>query len=640
MNVAPYGAWKSPISSDLIVSSSIRLGAIALDGEYIYWNEGRPTEGGRNVLMRCHLSGATDSYQEVTPAEMNVRSQVHEYGGGEYLVTDGRVYFSNFSDRSIYRQVGDREPQQLTHNSELRYADFVWSRDYGKLICICEDHTGSGEPINTLVAISTTNGEDMQVLARGADFYASPKISPDGTKLAWLSWIHPNMPWDGTELWIADLVESDTGVLTLQNSQLVAGGMDESIFQPEWSADGKLYFVSDRTGWWNLYRTEVNANFHIQALCPMAAEFGLPQWVFGMTTYGFTGTGQIACTYTQNGKSHLALLDPDRQELQAIDLPFTAISGLRCQGDRLAFHGGSSTAPTAIIVFNLQDHTWQTIRRASDLQIDPAYISIAQPIEFPTENGLTAYGLFYPPQNADFCAETSEKPPLLVKSHGGPTAATSSSLSLGIQYWTSRGFAVLDVNYGGSTGYGRAYRDRLKGNWGIVDMDDCANGAKYLAEQGLVDGDRLAISGGSAGGYTTLCALTFRDEFKAGASHYGICDLEALATDTHKFESRYLDSLIGKYPEQKEIYKQRSPIHFTDKLSCAIAFFQGLEDKVVPPNQAEMMVAALEKKGLPVLYVPFAGEQHGFRKAENIKKALDSEFHFYAQVFGFVPNGA
>ncbi len=634
MPVAPYGSWKSPISSDLIVSSSIRLGAIAIDAGNVYWNEGRPTEGGRNVIMRYNADG---NYSEMTPASLNVRSQVHEYGGGEYMVQDGRIYFSNFSDRCIYRKVGGGWPKPLTSESAYRYADFIWHQMYGKLICVREDHTGEGEPINTLVAVNTSNGEDIQVLVTGADFYASPRLNATGDKLAWISWQHPNMPWDGTELWVADIVESEVGVLIIQNPQLIAGGENESIFQPEWSPDGKLYFVSDRTGWWNLYSDSLEGT--IQPLCPMEAEFGLPQWVFGMSTYDFTGDGKIFCSYTQHGKSHLAILDPANLDLglQEITTPFTSVSGLRCEGDRAVFHGSSATESTAIVLLDLQTGTWQKIRIASDLQLDPDYISAAQPIEFPTENGKTAHGFFYPPKNRDFQGEVNEKPPLLVKSHGGPTASTSGSLSLGVQYWTSRGFAVLDVNYGGSTGYGREYRDRLKGNWGIVDVDDCANGAKFLAEKGLVDGDRLAISGGSAGGYTTLCALTFRDDFKAGASHYGICDLEALATDTHKFESRYLDSLIGKYPEQKELYIQRSPIHFTEKLSCAIAFFQGLEDKVVLPNQAEMMVTALREKGLPVAYVPFEGEQHGFRKAENIKRALDGEFYFYSQIFGFKP---
>jgi dipeptidyl aminopeptidase/acylaminoacyl peptidase len=636
MATSPYGSWKSPISSDLIVSSSIRLGAIAINGGYVYWNEGRPTEGGRNVIMRYDSEG---NYREMTPASINVRSLVHEYGGGEYLVDDGRIYFSNFSDRCIYRKVGGGSCKPLTTESAYRYADFVWSRLYGKLICVCEDHTAEGEPINTLVAVNTSNGEDIQVLVSGADFYASPCLNATGDKLAWISWNHPNMPWDGTELWIADLVETEIGVIAIQNPQLVAGSENESIFQSRWSPDGNLCFVSDRTGWWNLYRSSMDNLANIQSLAPLEAEFGLPQWVFGLSTYDFTDDSKILSSYTQYGKSHLVILDPENLEagLREISLPFTSISGVQCEGDRVVFHGGSATEPTAIVVLDITNGTWQKVRVASDLQIDPDYISAAQPVEFPTENGKTAHGLFYPPKNRDLQAKPSEKPPLLVKSHGGPTASTSGSLSLGIQYWTSRGFAVLDVNYGGSTGYGREYRDRLKGNWGIVDVDDCANGAKFLADKGLVDGDRLAISGGSAGGYTTLCALTFRDDFKAGASHYGICDLEALATDTHKFESRYLDSLIGKYPEQKDLYIQRSPIHFTDKLSCAIAFFQGLEDKVVPPNQAEMMVEALRQKGLPVAYVSFEGEQHGFRKAENIKRALDGEFYFYSQIFGFKP---
>lgn len=399
------------------------------------------------MIMRCDLDG---NDREMTPATLNVRSLVHEYGGGEYLVQDGRIYFSNFSDRCIYRKVGGGSCKPLTSENAYRYADFIWNRMYGKLICVREDHTSGGEPINTLVAVSTSNGEDIQVLVTGADFYASPRLNATGDKLAWISWQHPNMPWDGTELWVADLMESEAGVLTIQNPQLVAGGVDESIFQPEWSPDGNLYFVSDRTGWWNLYRTSVE-DISIQSICPIEAEFGLPQWVFGMSTYDFTGDGKILCSYTQRGKSHLAILDPANLDLglQEVAVPFTSISGLHCEGDRAVFHGGSATEPTAIILLDLTTGTWQKIRVASDLQIDSDYISAAQSIEFPTENGKTAYGLFYPPKNKDFQADDSEKPPLLVKSHGGPTASTSGSLSLGIQYWTSRGFAVLDVNYGG-----------------------------------------------------------------------------------------------------------------------------------------------------------------------------------------------
>jgi dipeptidyl aminopeptidase/acylaminoacyl peptidase len=495
-----------------------------------------------------------------------------------------------------------------------------------------EEHDASkSEPINTLVSINILNGEDIQILAAGADFYASPQLSADGSKLAWLSWHHPNMPWDGTELWVAEVGDRE-----LHNAELVAGGIEESIFQPQWSPDGVLHFVSDLTGWWNLYRW---LDRQIEPLCEMEAEFGLPQWVFGMSTYAFVSGSKILCTYNQKGLWQLATLDTslDKPILDSIPTPYTDISSLKAQGDRAVFIAGSPTEPTAIVQLDLVSGKTKILRSSTELQVEKEYLSVPQTIEFPTEDGKTAHAFFYPPTNRDCIAPSDEKPPLLVKSHGGPTAATSSSFSLKTQYWTSRGFAVLDVNYGGSTGYGRAYRARLNGNWGIVDVDDCVNGAKYLAEQGLVDHDRLAISGGSAGGYTTLCALTFKDIFKASASYYGISDLEALAKDTHKFEARYLDGLIGPYPERKDLYVVRSPIHFTGRLSCPVIFFQGLEDQVVPPNQAAIMVDALKAKGLPVAYVPFEGEQHGFRKAENIKRALDGEFYFYSRIFGFEP---
>ncbi|HSF72380.1 MAG TPA: S9 family peptidase, partial [Microcoleus sp.] len=474
-----------------------------------------------------------------------------------------------------------------------------------------------------------------QILTQGNDFYASPRLSPDGSLLSWICWNHPNMPWDGTELWVAEI----NGDGSLGEKYLVAGGVEESIFQPEWSPDGVLYFVSDKSNWWNFYRT-VNPRLpreqqEVEPLCEMAAEFGLPQWVFGMSTYAVVSESKIICTYTQQGNWHLASLDLTTKQLTTIETPYTDISSVKARGETVVFLAGSPTESTAIVQFNLATSQRSILRQASNLSINPGYLSVPEPIEFPTENNLTAFGFFYPPKNQDFAAPAGEKPPLVVKSHGGPTAATSSSMNLKIQYWTSRGFAVLDVNYGGSTGYGREYRKRLQDSWGIVDVDDCANGAKYLAQKGLVDGERMAIAGGSAGGYTTLCALTFRDVFKAGASYYGVSDLEALATDTHKFEARYLDGLIGSYPERKDLYVARSPIHSAKRLSCPVIFFQGLEDKVVPPNQAEMMVEILKAKGLPVAYVAYEGEQHGFRRAENIKRTLDGEFYFYSRVFKF-----
>jgi len=627
--LSPYGSWKSPITSDLIVAGSIGLGQIKLDRSDIYWSESRPAEGGRSVIMQRSLDGTT----ERTPPPFNARTRVHEYGGGSFLVADGVVYFSNFADQRLYRQSANAAPVPLTSAESLRYADATLDPFHDRLICIREDHrVADKEAVNTIVAVPLGEPEAEQtILASGHDFYASPSLSPDGTWLSWISWNHPNMPWDGTDLWVAQIQPDGS----LSDPQHIAGGTDESIFQPEWSPDGVLYFISDRTGWWNFYRWHPQGT--VESVFALEAEFGLPQWVFGMSTYGFADRDLILCTYTQNGISHLATLDLTSRELAPISCPYTSIAGLQVTHNQAAFVGGSATEPSAIVRFDLASQTFEVLQRASELAIDPSYLSAPDAIEFPTENGLTAHALYYAPKNRDYTAPTEERPPLLVKSHGGPTASTSASLSLGIQYWTSRGFAVLDVNYGGSTGYGRAYRQRLNRQWGIVDVDDCVNGANYLAKQGNVDGDRLVIAGGSAGGYTTLCALTFHNTFKAGASYYGVSDLKALAEDTHKFESRYLDSLIGAYPEQKDLYDARSPITAVDRLACPVIFFQGDEDKIVPPNQAEMMVKALRDKGIPVAYVLFEGEQHGFRKAENIKRALDGEFYFYSRVFEFHP---
>jgi len=600
------------------------------DGDDVYWTEGRPAEAGRNVLVRRAPDGAT---VDVTPAPFNARTRVHEYGGGAVLVDRGVVIFSNFADQRLYRVAPGGTPEAITPDGALRYADCVVDPARNRLICVREDHSETalaehGEAVNTIAAIALDGSETQHVLVAGNDFYSTPRLSPDGHTLAWLTWHHPNMPWDGTELWIAE-VQPDG---SLANAVLVAGGKNESIFQPSWSPDGRLYFVSDRSGWWNLYRLD---NGGTERLVTMEAEFGAPQWAFGISTYAFESAERIICTYTQDGIDYLASLDTTTKTLTPLDTPYTGIGSIQAAPEKVLFRGASPTQATALVVFDLATGQQTILKRASAIEIDPGYLSTPQPIEFPTTGGLTAYGIFYPPHNQDYTAPEGEKPPLLVLSHGGPTGATSSALKLGVQYWTSRGFAVLDVNYGGSAGYGRAYRERLNDQWGIVDVDDCANSARYLAEQGLVDPARLAIRGGSAGGYTTLCALTFRDVFHAGASHYGVSDLEGLATDTHKFESRYLDGLIGPYPERRDLYEARSPIHHIAKLNCPVIFFQGLEDKVVPPSQAETMVEALRTKGIPVAYLPFEGEQHGFRRAENIKRALDAELYFYGRIFGF-----
>ena len=624
-NVASYGSWKSPITADVVAAGEVGLEQIRLDGADVYWVERRSQQGGRKVIV-CHSQD--ERLTDITPVGFNARTRVHEYGGGDYAVSKGTIVCSNFADQRLYLQQPGSEPMPLTPAEALRYADGVidWGRNL--LFCVREDHTGHGEAINTLASIDLKAQNAGTIIVSGNNFYSSPRVSPDGSQLAWLTWNHPNMPWDGTELWVGKLNEDGS----LGEAVRVAGGVDESIFQPEWSPKGTLYFVSDRTGWWNIYRWRDNK---VEALCPMDAECGQPQWVFASALYGFASERQIVCSYTKNGRDCLATLDTSTRALSDIELPFTAISQVRAAGDHVVFIGASSTEPTCIVSLNLTTKKMEVLRRSRETAVDAGYLSISRTIEFPTGGGLTAYGHFYPPRNRDYMAPANEKPPLLVMSHGGPTSASSASLKYAIQYWTSRGIAVLDVNYGGSSGYGRAYRERLKSQWGIVDVDDCVNGAEYLVEHGDVDGKRLAIRGGSAGGYTTLCALTFRDTFKAGASHYGISDLEALARDTHKFESRYLDGLIGPYPERRDLYVERSPIHFTDRLNCPMILFQGLEDKVVPPNQAEKMVEAVRDKGLPVAYLTFDGEQHGFRKAENIKRVLEAELYFYSKVFAF-----
>lgn len=625
---APYGSWKSPITSNLIVAGTMGLGEIQLDGKAIYWLELRPSENGRSALVKWTPTGGIE---EMSAAGFNTRTLVHEYGGGSYTVYNDTLYFSNFVDQRLYAQYPYAEPEPLTASESIRFADGIIDPSRGRMVCIREAHLTPGEEAaNSLVSIHLDgNGEIGDTLAAGNDFYAAPNLSPDGKQLAWITWQHPRMPWDGTELWVGELNAAGTAVT---KPTLVAGGEGESIFQPQWSPDGLLYFVSDRSNWWNIYRWR---NGKVEPVCPLDAEFGKPQWVFRMSTYGFADARTIITAYTQHGIWRLARLDVNSGQLTNFDLPFTSIDYVQVGKGFAAFLGGSATRPSAIVRLDLSSDQWQILRQSTQLTVDTAYLSVPQPIEFPTAHGLTAHAIYYPPQNQDFVPPPGEKPPLLVLSHGGPTSATSTTLNLGTQFWTSRGFAVVDVNYGGSTGYGREYRQRLNGQWGIVDVEDCVNAALYLVDQGLADQQRLAIRGGSAGGYTTLCAITFQDIFAAGASHYGISDLEAMTKETHKFESRYLDTLIAPYPDGKEIYMARSPIHFIDQINCALILFQGLEDKVVPPNQAEMMFAAVDAKGLPVAYVPFPEEQHGFRRADNIKRALDGELYFYSKLFGF-----
>jgi len=631
IKVVPYGSWQSPISSDLIVSESVRLSDVVLDGRDIYWVEMRPSEGGRNVIVRCTSDGRK---ADITPADFNCRTRVHEYGGRSFAVNQAKVYFSNFSDQRIYLQKPDSSPTAIATRTGMRFADLIVDSFHRSLICVCEDHSdGRRPPENTLTRLDLMEAgeagdQPLNVLVCGSDFFASPCLSPDGSQLAWLSWNHPDMPWDGTELWIGKL-EPDG---TLTETEKVAGERGESIFQPQWSPDGTLFFVSDRTGWWNLYRRREN---EIRPLVRMEAEFGMPQWLFGMSTYAFESARRLICAYTREGRWQLAGIDLDSEELEIIETPYSDIAYLRASAGCVVFVGGSATEPTSIVKLDTDTRRLDVLRRSIRPEIDSGYISIPATIEFPTEQGKTSHAFFYPPQNKNYQAPADDRPPLMVISHGGPTAAATDNLNLAIQYWTSRGIAVLDVNYGGSTGFGRAYRQRLYGQWGVVDTQDCVNGARYSIETFGVDPNRLVIRGSSAGGYTTLCALVFHEVFKAGASYYGVSDLQALVLETHKFEARYLDQLIGPYPEHKNLYIARSPISQAEDLSCPVIFFQGLEDKVVPPAQAEMMVEILKDKKLPVAYVVFDKEQHGFRIAQNIKRALEAELYFYSRIFGF-----
>jgi len=644
--VAPYGTWTSRISATTVAEQGLRLGFVAFDGDDIYWLEGRPQEGGRNVLVRRRADGTV---VDVTPPGHNVRSRVHEYGGGAYVVSNRVVYYSNFADQRIYRtSISETSREGLSHSDPVTpegkwfYADATVDERRRRLICVREDHTYEGhEPVNTLVSIPLDGDPNAgHVIASGYDFYSTPRLNHDGSRLCWLSWRHPQMPWDGTELWAATF--NDGGLL--ENLELVAGGPHESVFQPGWSPGGTLYFVSDRTGWWSLYRCDVGREpFDVQPVLwqqPDEAEFGRPQWMFGWTTWACMDERRMVTAYARRARWSLALVDTATGTLTNIATDLEPLEWVTANATHALYVGASPSHAPAVARSDVVTGATEILRSSSSLTLDRRDISIPDAIEFPTEGGVSAHAFYYPPGNAGHHALPSERSPLIVISHGGPTMQTKAVLDLQVQFWTSRGFAVVDVNYGGSTGYGREYRQRLNYHWGIVDVDDNINAARYLVEQGVADPDRLIIRGGSAGGYTTLAALTFHPEvFRAGASYYGVSDVEALAKDTHKFESRYLDTLIGPYPEEKEVYRERSPIHFTDRLSCALIVFQGLEDKVVPPDQSERMAHAVDAKGLPVAYLAFEGEQHGFRRAETIIRCLEAELYFYGAVCTFTPAG-
>lgn len=624
---AAYGAWRSPITSELLVEQVVGPGQILTEGTDVYWNERRPTEEGRQVIVVVHEDGSTE---DLLPLPYSARTLVHEYGGLSYCVRDGVVYFANFADQRLYRRDLSGLIEPITPEPEssraTRFADLVVSLDGNHIVCVRERHgvdevPGTAGVINDVVRVATDGSGDLEVLAFGYDFYLAPRLSPDGTRLVYLAWNMPNMPWDATELFGIDLHDRK-GV---NSARLIAGGSAESISQPRFGRDGTLYYLSDRSGFWNLYEESGRPRFCVDAEC------SAPDWQFGQSTYFVQDDQSVVIALSREGATHLAVVDGTG--VRELHHPLTTFGSLAkgADGTILAL-AGSAKDPLAVVRIDSKDNSTTELRSSRKVNIDPGYISIPRHLTFLTTGGLEAYALFYPPKNRDFQGAPGERPPLIVQCHGGPTSQARQLFDPEIQYFTSRGFAVVDVDYGGSSGYGRAYRERLTGNWGVVDVDDCTNAALALVDRGRVDRRRLIIHGSSAGGYTTLACLTFRKVFAAGASYYGVSDLASLASDSHKFESRYLDSLVGRLPEDASRYEERSPLAHARELKCPVIFFQGLEDAVVPPAQAEMMVEALHRHGIPSAYLAFEGEQHGFRKASTIVRAIEAELSFYAQV--------
>jgi len=623
VKIAAFGTWTSPVAADRIAVDSLRLSEPRIDGERVFWVEGRPAEGGRCALVRHDADGVCT---DVLPPPYSVRSRVNEYGGGSYAVRGDLLCFVNDPDQCLYALRPDGV-KRLTDAGGRRYADLVLDVRRRRVLCVCEDHDAPGEPLTTLVAVDLDRGR-VRTLARGADFYSTPSPSADGARIAWVEWRHPDMPWDRTELWVAE-VDAQGG---LHDARRVAGG-GESIQQAAWHADGTLYFVSDRDGWWNLQRWDGDRT---SAVTHEHAELAGAPWVSVTTTYALTD-GNVLCAVTRDGRRSLERARLADGAFTPLHLPFTDIEGVGVAPGRAVFIGASPQRPRAVVSLDLETRRCRELRAASTIALDPEDISLPQPLTFATGAGEMAHALYYAPTSARYAAPVDERPPLIVKCHGGPTSSAVAALDLRTQFWTSRGFALLDVNYRGSTGFGRAFRERLYGCWGVVDVEDCARAAEHVAVEGLADSARAVISGSSSGGYTVLCALVRGDRFRAGASHYGIGDLELLVRDTHKFESRYVQRLVGEDPR---VWRERSPVHHCDHIRSPVLFLQGLDDHVVPPEQSRRMAAALRARRIPSALIEFAGEGHGFRRSENVRRAFEAELDFHARVLGFTPADA
>ena len=628
MKALPCGSWPSPIDARLVAGGSRGYGELRAKDAALFWTESRPEEGGRSTLV----ARVGDRVRELTPQPFNPRSRVHEYGGGSYCVADrggGRrcVYFVNFADQSVYEVPLGADgqtlatPQRITRgDADERYADLAW--DGGALLAVRERHAAGGpEPVNDLVRIDVGSGH-VDVLHQGHDFYAAPRPSMDG-RLAFLVWDHPNMPFDGCQLLVADIDGN-----RLREATVVAGGANESVVQPEWNGE-RLLFVSDLGGHWNLYAHNGSG---VYPVLPDAAEYGGPAWQFASTYYVPVGPGHVVARRVEDGVPSLVMVDLDQGLASPVDDACSSYTDIVRTPDGVAYIAGFVDKPRQVVGLRLDSRSSASLARHDGPAVGTGFIATPESLTFPSAAG-DAHAFFYPPANDDCGVAEGELPPLLVTTHGGPTSNAWADLDWRVQYYTSRGWAVVDVNYGGSTGFGRAYRERLNGTWGRTDVDDCVACVRHLIAGGRVDPTRVAIKGGSAGGFTTLAALAFTDVFRAGASHYGVADLDALASDTHKFESRYLDTLLGS----PDAVAERSPINHVDRLGCPVIFFQGADDKVVPPNQAESMREALAAKGIPVAYLLFEGEGHGFRCSENVQRAIEAEYAFFAKVFGFEP---